>query len=659
MTDNHIIKTIANTIRGLSADGVQAANSGHPGMPLGCAEIGAVLFTEILKHDPSDPQWPNRDRFVLSAGHGSMFLYSLLHLTGYPLSLDDLRNFRQLGSKTPGHPEYEPSLGVETTTGPLGQGIGNAVGMALAEAMLAARFNTAQRTIVDHYTYVLCGDGCQMEGISYEAASLAGHLGLGKLILIYDSNQISIEGSTDLAFSENVAQRYASFGWDVTEIDGHNIDEIRSALQRAKTILDKPSLIIARTSIAKGAPNLEGSAASHGAPLGEEEVRLLKEGMGFPVDETFYVPKEVTDFFQEKRREWTAVRKQWEECFEQWKQEAPERYQLYQQHFSEQLPANLGSAIEFTSDVSTRDAGGMVLNALAKELPAIVGGSADLSPSTKTDLKGAGAVTRDNFLGRNIHFGIREHAMGSILNGMSLHGGFRVYGSTFLVFSDYMRPPIRLAALMGQPVVFVLTHDSIHVGEDGPTHQPVEHIEALRLIPNLHVIRPADAWETKAAWLFALAEKGAPTALLLSRQKLPILEGTKDCPMEKGGYVLVDGAAEPDIVLIGTGSEVALCVAAAEELRKEGITARVVSVPCRELFLSQDAAYIKKVLGDKAPRLVVEAGRTSGWHAVVNGNGSVVGIDRFGESGPGEEVAEALGISLSNVVNQAKRLLGH
>jgi transketolase len=657
LTDNHIIQKIADTVRGLSADGVQQANSGHPGMPLGCAEIGAVLFAEILKHDPTNPTWADRDRFILSAGHGSMFLYSLLHLTGYPLSLDDLAHFRQLGSKTPGHPEYEVELGIETTTGPLGQGIGNGVGMALAEAMLAARFNTTEQSIVDHYTYVLCGDGCQMEGISYEAASLAGHLGLGKLILIYDSNEISIEGSTDLAFTESVAQRYAAFGWDVTEIDGHNIDEIRNALLQAKKVLDKPSLIIAKTSIAKGAPNLQGSAAAHGAPLGDEEIVLLKKGMGFPVDQKFYVPEEVSSFFKGKIQQWSAIRQEWEMRFDQWRKEEPGLYELYQAHFAEDLPDGIGASIDFQSAVSTRDAGGLVLNALAKELPFLVGGSADLSPSTKTELKAAGAVAKNSLDGRNIHFGIREHAMGSILNGMSLHRGFRVFGSTFLVFSDYMRPTVRLAALMKQPVVFVFTHDSIFVGEDGPTHQPIEHIEALRVIPNLHVIRPADGRETKAAWLFALAEKATPTALVLSRQKLPILPGTTNCPIDKGGYVLEKGSDSPDVVLVGTGSEVAVCADAALKLKEEGITARVVSIPCRERFLAQDEKYIHQVLGTDTPRVIIEAGRTNGWYSLVAAKGCVIGIDQFGESGPGKQVAEKLGISVEHVVQRAKSLL--
>lgn len=654
-----LFKTIANTVRGLSADAVEKANSGHPGMPLGAADIGTVLFAEVMNYDPTTPAWPNRDRFVLSAGHGSMLLYSFLHLAGYDVSMEDLKQFRQLNSITPGHPEYGMTPGVETTTGPLGQGIANAVGMALAEAMLAAKFNRPGYPIVDHYVYVICGDGDLMEGVSAEASSLAGHLGLGKLIVIYDSNRISIEGSTDIAFGENVALRYESYGWHVVEADGHDFDAIRRAIEEAKAETNRPSLIVAKTHIGFGSPK-QDDASVHGAPLGEEAVAELKKNLGLP-DETFYVPEEVYEFFRELKERQIEKRKAWEAMFEKWSQEYPDLRREWDAAHNLSLPEDLEEQLpqfEVGSQVATRDASGKVLQKLADLLPYLVGGSADLAPSTKTYMEGKGSVTADDFTGRNLHFGVREHAMGAILNGMSLYGGFRVFGSTFLVFSDYMRPTVRLSALMNQPVIYVFTHDSIWVGEDGPTHQPIEHTESLRIIPGVEVFRPADAEETKAAWAAILRRTDGPGVLVLTRQKLPVF--AKDgCVFEnvaKGGYVVKGKEITPDVVLIASGSEVSLALEAAEMLTNEGIKVRVVSVPCRERFMAQDASYRAEVLGE-APRLIIEAGVGSGWNVLTRPGDRIMSIERFGASGPAAEVAEALGMTPKVAVEMAKSLL--
>ncbi|MGI6609713.1 MAG: transketolase [Limnochordia bacterium] len=656
-----MLNRVADVIRSLAADGVQKASSGHPGMPLGAAEIGAVLYSEVLRHDPAEPGWSNRDRFVLSAGHASMLLYALLHLSGYDLPLSELQRFRQLGSRTPGHPEYGATPGVETSTGPLGQGLGNAVGMALAEKMLAARFNRPGYAVVDHYTYVLAGDGDMMEGVSAEAASLAGHWGLSKLICIYDSNRISIEGSTDIAFTESVADRFRAYGWHIQTIDGHDPEQIISALETAKAEKGKPSLVIAQTIIGHKSGR-EDSAKAHGEPLGEKEVAALKERLKLP-QEPFYVPDEIYGYYTARRSTWSTMRQQWERLFAQWSQAFPELREQWDAAFSPTANEEIISSLptfEPGSEWATRDASGQVLQKLAVLLPHLVGGSADLAPSTRTYLQEYASVQKDSYEGRNLHFGVREHGMGAILNGINLHGGFRVFGSTFLVFADYMRPPIRMAALMHLPVIYVFTHDSIFVGEDGPTHQPVEQLESLRLIPNLVVLRPADAQETRAAWAYAIQRTQGPTVLALTRQKLPTLasEDAAQAGVFRGGYVFRDCSGQPELVLIATGSEVPLACAAADQLTAEGRRVRVVSIPSRELFLSQEASYQRSVLPDEGRRLIIEAGVTSGWHVLLRPDDTVYGIDRFGESGPAEQVARHLGLTPQNIAAKARCLLG-
>jgi transketolase len=656
MGDERMITKIANTIRGLAADMVEKAQSGHPGMPLGAAEMGAVLFTEALKHNPADPSWPDRDRFVLSAGHGSALLYSLLHLTGYDLPLDELKRFRQFGSKTPGHPEYHVTPGVETTTGPLGQGIANAVGMALAERMMAARFNRPGHEIVDHYIYAIAGDGCLMEGISSEASSLAGTLSLGKLIVLYDDNDISIEGSTDLAFTENVSQRYQAYGWQVIQIDGNDPAQIAKAIQEAKRDLSKPKLIIAKTTIAKGSP-MAGSCESHGAPLGKENLAALKKNLGCP-DQEFYVAPEVIDFMKNKRLEWQKNETAWSEKFEAWSKQFPDLRQEWDRLIRRELPSGLESVLDGyeAKALASRESSGAFLNLLAAKVPELVGGSADLAPSAKTYLNGYKDISASDFSGRNLRFGVREHAMGAILNGLSLHGGFRVYGSTFLVFSDYMRPAIRLAALMELPVVFVFTHDSFWVGEDGPTHQPIEHVEALRLIPNLQVIRPADANETAWAWLAAMQSSHQPTALILTRQKLPVLPGANRAGFARGGYIVKDAeAATPDLILAASGSEVSMAVETADLLATDGKKVRVVSVPCREKFLAQDIAYRNQVLTPGVPVVAMEAGTGTGWHQLIPENGLLISIGRFGQSAPPKDLAKEFGFTTEAATAKIKQ----
>ncbi|HHT27684.1 MAG TPA: transketolase [Firmicutes bacterium] len=653
-----MLEKIADVVRGLVADSVQKAKSGHPGMPLGAAEIGAVLYSEVLAHDPTAPDWPNRDRFVLSAGHGSMLLYSFLHLTGYDMPMSELQQFRQLGSRAAGHPEYGMAPGIETTTGPLGQGIANAVGMALAEAMQASRFNKPGYDIVNHYTYTLVGDGDLMEGVASEAASLAGHLGLGKLIAIYDANSISIEGSTDLAFTEDVAGRFSAYGWHVQQIDGHDCEQIATAIAAAQAEEGRPSLIIARTSIGKKSLK-ENSNKSHGEPLGEKEVAALKKALGFP-DTEFYVPAEVYEFYAQKRKTWAAKRAAWEEMFERWSKEYPELRETWDLGQNGVLPDQLAgtlSATDSAAPMATRDASGMALQQLARLVPYLVGGSADLAPSTKTYLEGAGSVQKGNYSGRNLHFGVREHAMGSILNGMSLYGGLRVFGSTFLVFVDYMRPALRMAAMMKQPVIYVFTHDSIYVGEDGPTHQPIEQLESIRIIPGMVVIRPADAEETRMAWAVAMERKDGPTALILTRQKLPVITTGKAAGVAKGAYVLRECSGSPALTLIATGSEVALAMAAAETLAQEGKQIRIVSMPSRELFCMQDESYKASVLLESGRRLIIEAGVTSGWSMFTRPGDKVYGINRFGESGPAEEVAKHLNLTSEAVTECARQML--
>ncbi len=651
------LQRIAHVVRGLSADGVEKAKSGHPGLPLGCAEIGSVLFFDVLNHNPANPNWANRDRFILSGGHGSMLLYSLLHLTGYDVSLDDLKSFRQLGSKTPGHPEYGDTPGVETTTGPLGQGIGNAVGMAIGERMAAARFNRPGYEIVDHYTYVLAGDGDLMEGISSEASSFAGHLKLGKLIMIYDSNRITIEGSTDITFTESVKDRYLAYGWHVQEVDGHNITELQQAIAEAQKVTDQPSLIVARTQIAQGAPTKVGTAGAHGSPLGEEEIAGLKRAIGLPEDKHFYVPDDVQSLAQVVTEKGQKKEKEWEERFAEWKKAHPDLAEQWDAWTNGELPEDIDEVLTLFSEgttIATRAASGQVLNALAEKVENLVGGSADLAPSTITYLEGKGDIRPTDFSGRNFNFGVREHGMGSVLNGLSLYGMFRVFGATFLVFSDYMRPAIRLSALMKQPVVYVFTHDSIFVGEDGPTHQPIEQTESLRLIPNLHVYRPADAEETAWSWVEALRRTDGPSALILTRQGLPVSEKPAGWDFTKGGYIVKEETKPLSIVLVAAGSEVSLALDAAELVEKEGLGVRVVSIPCREVFLEQDEDYRSSVIPIDVPTLAIELGVGSGWYSInPKGNVSVCSLNRFGASGPGKQVAEYLGFSAEKIAKRA------
>ena len=658
------MKLIADTIRCLAMDGVQKANSGHPGMPMGCADISAVLWTKILKHNPKKPDWPNRDRFVLSAGHGSMLLYSMLHLSGYDLPIDELKNFRQWGSKTPGHPEYGHTPGVETTTGPLGQGFCNGIGMALAEKVIASKFNDDKNDIIDHYIYGILGDGDLMEGVTAEAASLAGYWKLGNIIYIYDDNHISIEGSTDLTFShESVEQRFQAYDWHTIKIDGHDHEAVEKAIQEAQGVKDKPSLIIARTTIAYGSPNKANSSGSHGSPLGEEEITLTKKNLGWEHSEPFTVPQEVKEVFDARLKELEASYDEWQKGFETYRTDNPEKAKLWDQMMSKEIKVDdsILPQFEVGKSIATRNSSGEVLQALSKNFPQLIGGSADLAPSNKTFIKDEKAITRDDYSGRNIHFGVREHGMGSILNGMALYGGTIPYGGTFLVFADYMRPPMRLAALMKLHVIYVFTHDSIFVGEDGPTHQPIEHLASLRSIPNLVVIRPAEATETAAAWKTAMEYKDGPIALLLTRQGLPTLD-RKVYPsaqeLEKGAYVLTLKDEKPDIILMASGSEVTNIIEAGEELAKENIKARVISFPSWELFEKQSEDYKKSVFPNDVPvRLAVETGLGMGWDKYVGDKGGIVSIDHFGASAPYKVLAKEFGFTTENIVKKAKELL--
>lgn len=653
-----MLQKIAHTVRALTVDAVEAAQSGHPGLPLGMADVGALLYGKILRHDPTWPQWPDRDRVILSGGHGSMWLYSLLHLSGYDLPMEELKNFRQLGSATPGHPEYGDTPGVETTTGPLGQGMANAVGMALAERMLAARFNRPGYEIVGHYTYVIASDGDLMEGVVAEASSLAGHLGLGRLIVFYDDNQITIDGGTDLTFTEDVAKRYEAYGWHVLTVDGHDVAAVEEAVKAAQAETTRPSLIITKTKIGWGTP-LEGTSKAHSDPMGPENIAALKAKIGWP-EEPFYVPGEVREFFAARKEELVRQSQEWKERFEAWSRAYPELRAEWDKAFGLELPENLDEILpEFEpgEKVATRSAGGTVLQVLAKRMPYLVGGSADLHPSTKTFIEGGGVITRDDYSGRNIHFGVREHAMGAMLNGMQLHGGLRVFGSTFLVFSDYMRPTIRLAALMRQPVVFVFTHDSVYVGEDGPTHQPVEHAESLRLIPNVEVYRPADAVEAALAWVEALKRKDGPTVLLFTRQNVPVLEREEKVDLSRGAYVIKREKNPLSAVILASGSEVSLALEAAQKLEERGRGVRVVSVPNRELFLRQDAGYQEAVAPKGTPRLVIEAGVGAGWRGLAGENGRILSIERFGVSAPGAQAAAHLGLTVDRAVALVEEML--
>lgn len=663
-TRQNIDDLCINTIRGLCMDAVQKANSGHPGAPMGLAPAAYVLWTRVMNHNPENPGWLDRDRFVLSAGHASMLLYSLLHLSGYAVSLDDIKNFRQWNSKTPGHPEFGHTPGVETTTGPLGQGFANAVGMAMAERHLAARFNTPGHEIVDHYTYMICGDGDMMEGISSEAASLAGHLGLGKLICIYDDNDISIEGSTEIAFTEDVGLRFKAYHWHILNVDdGNDIDAIYNAIQAAKAQTGRPSLIVLRTHIAYGSPNKQDTADAHGSPLGEEEVRLTKKALGLPEDTLFNIPDTVRHHFTQCVETGKDAEAGWQEKFQAYNKKYPDMTKKWVDAMSGFLTTGWDKDIpEFSvSDgpIATRAASGKVLNAIAARLPTLIGGSADLAPSTKTYLDASHEFQKEAYDGRNIHFGVREHAMGGIMSGMFLHHGLRPYGGTFLVFADYLRPALRVAAIMNIPVIYVFTHDSIAVGEDGPTHQPVEHLVSLRAIPGLTVIRPADASETAQAWRQALQITNGPIALILSRQKLPILtsNAVKD-GLAKGAYVLADCDGKPDIILIGTGSEVHIIFEAKARLLEKGVAARVVSMPSWELFEKTSQKYKDRVLlPDVQTRLAVEAGSEMGWCRYVGTRGDVIGINGFGASAPGGLVMEKYGFTSEHVVQKALELI--
>ena len=654
-----------NTIRFLSADGVQAANSGHPGLPMGTAAMAYTLWTRHLRHNPANPQWANRDRFILSGGHGSMLVYSLLHLTGYDLGLDELKEFRQWNSRTPGHPEYGLTPGVEATTGPLGQGFANGVGMAMAEAHLAAVFNRPGHTIIDHYTYAIVTDGDLMEGVTAEAASLAGHLKLGKLVYLYDDNNITIEGSTGITFTEDRAARFAAYGWQVLYVaDGQDVAAIDRAISEAKTDA-RPTLIVVRTTIGYGLPTRAGTAKAHGEPPGNDELDGAKEQLGWPLEPRFYIPDEALSFFRQAVADGAAREAEWQARFDAYRAAHPELAAELARRLAGELPNGWAEGLpEFPADpkgVATRASSGKVLNALAARLPELFGGSADLAPSTKTWIDSDPSFDLDHS-GRNVHFGVREHAMGAIVNGLAYHGGFIPYGATFLVFSDYMRPPIRLAALSHLGSITVFTHDSIGVGEDGPTHQPIEHLAALRAIPHLLVLRPADANETREAWKSAIRHRDRPSALALTRQSLPTLDRAVMAPasgLHRGAYVLADlGDGRPEIILMASGSEVSLIVEAGRQLAEQGHVVRLVSFPSWELFAEQDEAYQAEVLPpDITRRVAVEAGVALGWHRWVGDTGRVLALDRFGASAPAEVVFEQLGLTSGRVLAAAEALL--
>lgn len=658
--DQRLAEKAVHTIKFLAVDAVEQANSGHPGMPMGAADIGFVLWTRFLRHDPTVPDWADRDRFVLSAGHGCMLLYSLLHLSGYDLPMSELKQFRQWGSATPGHPEFGHTVGVEATTGPLGQGISNAAGMALAAKMLAARFNgVGDFDPIRHRVFTIASDGDVMEGISGEAGSLAGHLKLGNLVALYDDNRITIEGQTSLAFSEDVGARYESYGWHVQHVDGHDHEEIAGAIERALAEAERPSLIACRTHIAHGSPAKQDTADSHGSPLGAEEVRAAKEAAGWPTDKLFHVPDDVRDFFRSQAEEGAALRTAWEEKMTAWRGAHPERAEAWDAVWSHACPEGLADDLleaAPTGAGATRAHSGAVIQVAAEKLPGLVGGSADLAPSTKTWIKESPAIGPGEYAGRNIHFGVREHAMGAIVNGMLYHGAFRPFGATFLIFSDYMRASVRLSALSGLPAIWVFTHDSIYVGEDGPTHEPVEQAWSLRLIPNLHVYRPADGYETALAWGMALTRTDGPTALLLSRQKLPpvVREARGEIADPRRGAYLVAGDDSPDLVLAATGSEVALASAARDLLAADGKKANLVSIPCLEVAREQDPLHWKRLFPAGVPVVTVEAGCTEPWKSVAGRDGLTIGIDRFGASAPGNVIADHLGLTPEAVVEKIR-----
>ncbi len=667
LTDTALDQLCINTLRFLAIDSVQRARSGHPGAPMGAAPMAYVLWDRFLKHNPGDPKWPDRDRFVLSAGHASAMLYSLLHLTGYDLPIEELQQFRQWGSRTPGHPEYGLTPGVEVTTGPLGQGLANSVGMALAERWLATRFNRPGHEIVDHYTYAIVSDGDLQEGVAAEAASLAGTLGLGKLILIYDDNQISIEGDTDIAFLEDVPGRFAAYGWQVVDgLDGNDLDTVASAIEEARADTTRPSIIVCRTVIGYGSPNKAGTAGVHGAPLGDDEVGLTREQLHWPYPETFTVPGEVREYLTKAIERGRQQQDEWEVALSHYRESFPTEALKLHDALNGVLAPGWSSGLSGLFDdgkaVSTREASGKVMNAIAPAVPNLIGGSADLAPSTLTILNSEGHIGPGNFDGRNLHFGVREHAMGAVANGIAVHGGAIPYASTFLIFSDYLRPALRLSAIMGQQVIFVFTHDSIALGEDGPTHQPVEHLMSLRAMPGLVVIRPADATETAVAWQVALERVEGPTALALSRQNLPVLDSPALAPTQdaaKGGYVLWESdALDPQVIIIATGAEVHIALEAAQALQSEGINARLVSMPSWELFEAQPREYRDAVLPPAhRTRLSVEAGATNGWARYVGLDGASIGMSTFGASAPGGVLLEQFGFTAAHVVEEARKLV--
>jgi transketolase len=661
MASSSIDETCVNALRFLAVDAVEQAGSGHPGMPLGAAPMAYVLWDRFLTHNPENPEWPNRDRFVLSAGHGSALLYSLLHLYGYDLPLEELKNFRQLHSKTPGHPEYRDTPGVETTTGPLGQGFANGVGMALAERYLSGTFNTEEHEVVDHYTYGIVSDGDLMEGISAEAGALAGHLGLGKLIYLYDQNCISIEGETDLAFTERVATRFDAQGWHVQHVEnGNDLDDIEAAIESAQDATERPSIICVHTHIGFGSPQ-QDTAGVHGSPLGADDLEATKEKLGWPTDERFHVPDAVYDHTRRAVEQGTEQEAAWADTVDAYREAHPDACELFLQAMDGEVPEYEAEQVPTfqpeDGPLATRNASGETLQELAANICTLVGGSADLAPSNKTHLEGYGDFRADK-TGRNLHFGVREHAMGAITNGLALHGGLLPFDATFFTFSDYMRPALRLAALMKIRRVTVFTHDSVALGEDGPTHQPVEHLMAMRAIPDYTVLRPADANETAAAWRFAVEHDG-PVGLVLTRQDVPILDPDRvpDDAVKRGAYILHDPDRAPDVTLIGTGSEVHLALDAAEALAADDVAARVVSMPSMERFEDQSEAYRREVLPPDTPTVAVEAGTTRGWHHLVGEDGAVIGLDRFGLSGPGDEVYAELGFTVETVVATAHDVL--
>jgi transketolase len=658
-TINRTEQLCINTIRTLAMDAVQKAGNGHPGAPMGMAAMAYALWTRFLRHNPRDPRWPDRDRFVLSAGHASVLLYSLLHLTGYALSLDELKSLRQWGSKTPGHPEYAPGHGVELTTGPLGAGFGMGVGMAVAERHLAARFNRPGHTIVDHHTYAICSDGDLMEGVASEAASLAGHLRLGKIIYLYDDNKISIDGSTKLAFTEDAGMRFEAYGWHVQHVDGLDVDAVTAALDAARAETERPSLIIARTTIAYGSPNKAGTAGAHGSALGLDEVKATKEALGWPAEPAFYIPDEALAHFREAVDRGKELQQAWEARFAAYENAFPAEAVEWHRAQAGKLPAGWHANLPtFAPDkpIATRAASGKVLNAIAAAIPELLGGSADLAGSNNTYLDGYEPFEAETPAGRNFHLGVREHAMGALVNGMALHGGLIPYGGTFLVFSDYMRPALRLAALMGCPSRFIFTHDSIGLGEDGPTHQPVEHLASLRAMPGLMLMRPADANETAAAWKVILEHDG-PAAIILTRQNVPVIDEVQRIRegVPRGAYVLADTASgTPDVILVATGSEVVIALEARETLARQGIEARVVSMPSWDRFLAQPQSYRDSVLPPAVrARVAVEAGVSLGWHRWVGDAGEVVAVDRFGASAPYQTLYDQFGITPAAVVESA------